>query len=342
MEKFNFFNKSKTAIKKGLTIGAIIGSSLFAHDKLNAQNQKQDSLNNKIGSEKEIIYDETFKPILEQRKVYGSKVEYEKYVNESLAREIKEFEEEFNDPTFSEEGRFYLKNLINERKNIAKVQIDNYEKIAEPYLKSFKDFDEQKEWLKNNISSDEYKKRLVEFEKLDKSEQDKRLKNIESDYVLSRNSSFDTKTKKVEVEVSSDQPKMIHEGTHQSVNGEENMSSYSKDLYKKAYRKNNQTFEESVYDSLNTVKGDSYYGNPSELNSRKKVLEYDMDRLGVKKYGEKFTMEHYWKLIKLAIEGKLSDNSVEFLKRIDSKFIEQIMNTIAMNKSTQGSENSSI
>jgi hypothetical protein len=67
-----------------------------------------------------------------------------------------------------------------------------------------------------------------------------------------------------------------------------------------------------------------------------------MERLGIKKYGEKFTMEHYEKLLKLKKEGKLFDNSIEFLDRIKPEFIEQVMNTIAMNKSVQEDSNISI
>jgi len=73
-----------------------------------------------------------------------------------------------------------------------------------------------------------------------------------------------------------------------------------------------------------------YFSNPGEIRARKKLLDYDLERLGVKRYGEEFNMEHYQKAIKLREEGKLSQDASEFLYIVtDPKKVVRIMNKIA-------------
>ncbi len=146
----------------------------------------------------------------------------------------------------------------------------------------------------------------------------------------------------------------IHEETHAATEGNDGMSAYAKNLYEEAfYYPNNivnvdtllampgiihnasegfididpnaptetkQQFDEYVY-------WFNYESDPTELDGRKKVLEYEMDLLGMKKYGEPFTQEH---LDQLYLEfNNLSPNSQEFIDHIQKEYIIEIMNTIA-------------
>ena len=85
---------------------------------------------------------------------------------------------------------------------------------------------------------------------------------------------------------------------------------------------------------------EEYLSKPTELDARKKVLEMEMESLGIKKYEEEFTDGHYKKLIKLNKEGKLSNDAHDFLRVIKPEYIKQIMNSIALEDSLiKNSEN---
>jgi regulator of sigma D len=70
-----------------------------------------------------------------------------------------------------------------------------------------------------------------------------------------------------------------------------------------------------------------YFSDPTELDARKKVLEYEMEVMGIKKYGEQFTKYDLQELMKNY--DHLSRNSQEFLDHIDQGYFITIMNTIA-------------
>ena len=62
-------------------------------------------------------------------------------------------------------------------------------------------------------------------------------------------------------------------------------------------------------------------------------VDYEMERLGIKKYGERFTDEHYQKLVEYDKEGKLFMNTHEFMKTTKPEYFKQIFNEIAANES---------
>lgn len=84
------------------------------------------------------------------------------------------------------------------------------------------------------------------------------------------------------------------------------------------------------FDSSLVKKGDNYF-TPSELIVRKQVLDLEMEKLGIKKYGEEFTNEHYQKLLSLADENKLSSNALELIIFIKSNNFLKVMNELAEN-----------
>ena len=52
---------------------------------------------------------------------------------------------------------------------------------------------------------------------------------------------------------------------------------------------------------------------PTERYVRLKILEKKLENLGIKKIGEKFTREHYDKMMELYFKNKLDDNGLEFI-----------------------------
>ncbi len=72
-----------------------------------------------------------------------------------------------------------------------------------------------------------------------------------------------------------------------------------------------------------------YFRNPTEILARKAAFDTELEKLGIKKYEEEFTEEHYKKIKKLFEEGKLSPNSKEFFRMFEKDALIMIMNTIA-------------
>ncbi len=65
------------------------------------------------------------------------------------------------------------------------------------------------------------------------------------------------------------------------------------------------------------------------MYTRKKILDYDLERLGVKKYKDEFNIKHFFKMLKLMDEGKLSHGSVQFINSVKPMMLPIIMNTVA-------------
>ncbi len=72
------------------------------------------------------------------------------------------------------------------------------------------------------------------------------------------------------------------------------------------------------------------------MYARKKVFDYDLQELGIKEYGEKFTIEQYIEVLRSLNNPDKGwhKGSIEFMNMIKPKYMEQIMNTIAENKDT--------
>lgn len=82
------------------------------------------------------------------------------------------------------------------------------------------------------------------------------------------------------------------------------------------------------YDYLVNYFG-NYFGEKGERYARKQELETEMAKLGIKKYGDKFTKEHYDKLMELYRQGKLSKESCRFIETTKPEYFERIFNEIA-------------
>lgn len=118
-----------------------------------------------------------------------------------------------------------------------------------------------------------------------------------------------------------DVPVAVHEMEHEVTEGERGMSETAKRLYKEAYA-----------GVGSETKIGAYLSKPEELDARKRVFEYELERNGIWKYGESFTQEHLQKALELRKAGKLTDDSQVFLDLLKPEKIPEIMNTIAGNR----------
>jgi len=62
---------------------------------------------------------------------------------------------------------------------------------------------------------------------------------------------------------------------------------------------------------------------------RKQILDLEMDKFGIKKYGEKFTRNHYNKLRDLDRAGVLSNDAHDFIQTTKPEYFEKIFNELA-------------
>lgn len=74
-----------------------------------------------------------------------------------------------------------------------------------------------------------------------------------------------------------------------------------------------------------------YYSKDTEILARKAVFDDQLEQLGIKKYEEEFTKEHYEKVQELLNNNKLDDNSVEFFRSFEKESLIMIMNCISEN-----------
>jgi len=108
----------------------------------------------------------------------------------------------------------------------------------------------------------------------------------------------------------------MHELLHASTNADTDITEKGKALLEDSYKK------------LGT-NGDRYFNSPTERLVRKQVLDLEMEKLGIKKYGKRFTEEHYKKLLELDKEGILSNGAHDFIRTTEPEYFERIFNELA-------------
>lgn len=109
-----------------------------------------------------------------------------------------------------------------------------------------------------------------------------------------------------------------HEYFHASTRADLGISKKTKEILKNSY------------EPLRT-KMDKYYSDCSEMLVRKQGLDLEMEKLGIKKYGEKFTQDHYKKLLGFYKKRKLSEDSRQFMETVKPEYFEKIFNEVALN-----------
>ena len=121
----------------------------------------------------------------------------------------------------------------------------------------------------------------------------------------------------------------IHEYTHKVTKANYYIPLNSIKLFIEAFDSSSVMANYGTIKELSGRKSLEYLSDPTEMYARKKVFEYDLERLGVKKYGEEFTKEHYLKVLELKRKRQLSGGSCEFILSIKPEMMERVMNEIA-------------
>lgn len=123
-----------------------------------------------------------------------------------------------------------------------------------------------------------------------------------------------------------------HEELHASTRSEWLISENAKKLFDESYRPiNDEGLNLDDRDEMNT-----YLKNYTERLVRKQALDLEMEQLGIKKYGEKFTKEHYKKMMECYRNKKFSSDAEEFIKTTKPGYFEKIFNEIAENEIDRG------
>lgn len=136
---------------------------------------------------------------------------------------------------------------------------------------------------------------------------------------------YDSEKHEIVIPIVDDIGAALHELLHASVR---RLNSDNSNLHK-LYILSAESYKHDPDDALRDGR---YYSNPYERLARKQVLDLELERLGIKKYGERFTDTHYEKMMKLYKREKLSRDAMEFIQRTDPKYFKQIMNEIAANE----------
>lgn len=116
---------------------------------------------------------------------------------------------------------------------------------------------------------------------------------------------------------------LLHEILHESTQTSKGMSVKSMNVLEESFQQK---------DSTETKEKVSYYSNPVELIVRKQILDLEMEKLGIKKYGEVFTEDHYKKLKELRDKYELSSDAIQLIDHIKPEEFTKIMNELAENK----------
>ncbi len=121
---------------------------------------------------------------------------------------------------------------------------------------------------------------------------------------------------------------VLHEMIHSAYRSQDELSDRFEKLAKKTFRANPQ----------NRVAYNEYLSEESEMAVRKKILDLKLEEWGIKKYGEKFTKEHYQKLMERYKENKLTPNLKDIIETFDIDGLIKMMNTTAYNLENQSSK----
>lgn len=242
----------------------------------------------------------------------------------------------------------YLKNPNLETKNVGNVHFEQEDFIQNK--KDFEYYDAKIKLLAEHIASPEYLEKLMVEYNVDmetaKEHQLKRLNNLEMGgyYLADNEANYTSDEKRFSVVLPKNSEKhdfvVEHEVIgHKLVDGR-NYSRKANRLIGHSGKKINWDEPEFKDYLKNTSVKDleetkrilsNYFNSQEERYARKQVLEAEMESLGLKKYGEEFTDDHYKQLIDLYKKGKLSEDSRQFINTTKPEFFKRIFNEIAEN-----------
>ncbi|MFZ2192715.1 MAG: hypothetical protein WAV31_00535, partial [Candidatus Moraniibacteriota bacterium] len=127
--------------------------------------------------------------------------------------------------------------------------------------------------------------------------------------------------------------RLKHELSHASTKGPFFISEKAKKIFSEAYQSPNK--EESAWkygEKVSHGMKDEYLSDPVEMAARKKQLDLELKSLNIKKYGERFTQEHYIKIMEAYKNKAFSDDTMIFIETTTPAEFEKIFNEIAENE----------
>lgn len=333
----SLFEKAKTAMRKAALVGiatmAISGSTDMNNSKKPGDTPKTTKqtemgyINQELSAIKQV---DRWLKIAKNEKERQALIEYKKALEQSIETEKKALaraarEKLMADPKYRAEMiRTEIKNIVGSQAYLDKLKLefgDIKRAKAEQtkrlnYLKNFtiKYIDPAKmeqAWFSETLYDlgVPIPKWLVETKKY-------------FNHIKSVGGYYDVLSNKVVIPEMVDDRIMRHEILHASVDGRDLLPRTKKEL-KKSYK--------PLKD-----REDKYYGDPDEIYARKGQVEYEMIKFGILKPGEKFTEDKYHSLIRLYAEKKLSQDAMDFIKRIKLKNLPKIFNEIAQQDGQQG------
>ncbi len=283
----------------------------------------------------------------------------------TILEQIKEFNETKNE--YLERIKYTEKSIDSKKfKHFNKENYDkNIKKEFEKIKKLLSVYDAGRKWVLDNINNPEYKKRLYKEEMSSNSSLSKEeLENetsvdieirkeqaLDSNFIISKDikKSYGktdnnigafyklgggSNTVYLPIEADSVEAinYAIHEYSHKVTLGNNLISEESTKLLSNAFDSLSVVSHLSGALSKDTLENILYFSDPTEMYARKKQFDHDLEVLGIKKYEEKFTLNHYLRALKLQKEGKLNHGSSEFLYSIKPKMMIKVMNEIANNQ----------
>jgi hypothetical protein len=370
MFKFeSFFKKGQEDVKKAAKIGTLavgIGAGMISgaekvqaqdtvrHNKIDIEAEVNkmggEIKENKTNTETETNYDfrSYFNTSLGED--YGlNKIYEDKIIN--LKRDIGYIKSWMKD--YANQGKLDKNDsIINAYlpKDLAKTEQELAETVigGEEYNSIIKEYDQIFDKLLNHIASEDYLNKIVkEFDcslEAGKKIQESRIDNLKlGKYSLHETANIfrweeDDKTGEIFPNSAkaylkyNDKDKeevATHElAGHKATFGEYGMSKEAKGLFKEAVISEKDFLSTHSYQEQRY----KYLSDLTEIYARKKVLDLEMEKLNIKKYGEPFIKDkHLPVLMKLRDEKKLSDSALEFLEVIKPEYFEKIFNEIAEN-----------
>jgi hypothetical protein len=227
------------------------------------------------------------------------------------------------------EDKEHLQRILNfideEQKNYTENGIDEFNKFPiEQQQIARKYYEEQRNWMNENINSRIYRRRLKRELRLSgkstkeaRSHQQDRSRHLNDlQYSVTENGGsivFDDMQKKYKFELpyledddgfkwKEDNPyTAVHEFTHGVTHGSDGLTQYAKDMYTQSFFVPNDFEKYPFIRVSDNAKQDfiDYYNNPSERDARKNVMERELEDMGIKKVKQRFTNEHYDKIMNL-------------------------------------------
>lgn len=320
MEKFDFNNKEKKKDPKKISNlstwlkAAALSAGMLASQTNFAQNLEKS--------------DDSLKDKTELLQQISSAYEEASESSEQILNHM-------NRNNYSEEQIINIENELKERINNYNDIVSNPEKFYEKLLKEISNIREN---LITHFSSPEFLNKLQQRLNIEdaRKKQQEIINNLSSVKIIittlshireltenEGNACYDLNEHAIYVSFIGFNDEIIgHELIHGAYRITEALSDDDIKILHKLYKRNRKV-------------DNKYQRNPAERITRKKLLDFELDRLGVKKYDEKFTEEHYNKLLELKNKNNLSRTANDILNTITKKQLIELMNTIAFEDAYQ-------